>query len=255
MRLKLIACKVFSRELSYLCSMSDNIVDITWIRQGYHNTPEELQQFLQKEIDAIEAGDDIYTNRMNSQGMEGGIAADFDAILLGYGLCSNAVTGVKAKKHRIVIPKAHDCVTMFLGSKEKYAEFFEKLPGCYWFTAGWIENSDMPGEDRDRRLSEYFVEEGYDEDTIEYLLEELGGLRNYHNIAYVPMPFRDKEADREMAKKAAEYYGWDYHEVSGSMSLMEKFIAGDWDESEFLVLEPGESAAQSYDQNVIKAVL
>jgi len=252
LRLKLIACKALFRELSYLCALSDNAVDITWIRQGCHDYPDELRELLQKEIDAVEAGSDNHTNRMNRLGEASGIADDFDAILIGYGLCSNAVTGLHASTHRLVIPKAHDCITLYLGSKERYAEYFENLPGCFWYTASWIDNSDLPGQERTERTARYFEEQGYDEEMIEYLLTEIGGLNNYHHAAYIRMPYLDRPKYREITQKAADYFKWDYHEIEGTTQLFERFIAGDWDEEDFLVLEPGETAVQSYDSAVIK---
>ncbi len=253
MRLKLIACKILFREISMLCSTTENIVDITWIRQGKHNYPEQLHDLLQEEIDLIESGEDNHTNKMNDTSeMDDGIADDFDAILLGYGLCSNAVCGLHAKSHRLVIPKAHDCITLFMGSKETYAKYFNEIPGCYWYTADWIENADMPGEEREKRMIKVYEEKGYDEDTIEYLLGVMDGLDNYHNAAYIKMPFLDKEKYREATKKAAEFFGWQYHEIEGSLSLFERFIEGDWNEEDFLVLEPGETAVQTYDQDIIR---
>ena len=53
MRLKIIACKALFRELSYLAALSENAVDITWMRQGFHSTPDKLRVLLQKEIDEI----------------------------------------------------------------------------------------------------------------------------------------------------------------------------------------------------------
>ena len=253
MRFKLIACKALTRELSYFCAMSDHVVDITWIRQGCHNTPELLQKTLQQEIDAIEAGTDLHTNKVSDSGEGDGIAEDFDAILLGYGLCSNAVTGLRCKSHRLVIPRAHDCVTLFLGSKEAYAEWFKRLPGCYWFTAGWIDNADMPGRERTELMTRFYRDQGYDEETVEYLLEELGGLRNYHNIAYIPLGFFDREKYHRTARDAADFYGWDYHEIPGNTRLLEQMVSGSWDERNFLVLEPGQTAVQSYDESIICA--
>lgn len=253
MRIKLIACKSLFRELSYLSALSDNAVDITWIRQGFHDTPERLRELLQEEIDSVEAGTDLHTNHMNAAGTQSGIADDFDAIVLGYGLCSNAIIGLKAASHRLVIPRAHDCVTLFLGSKEKYADCFEKLPGCFWYSAGWMENTDMPSEVRDRRIRNYFQSEDYDEETIAYLMEEMGGLKNYSHLAYIPMPFIDKEKYRRQCMDTAQYYGWDYHEIPGDLTLLEALIRGDWDSERFLILEPGQTAAQSYDSRILCA--
>ena len=255
MRLKLIACKAIYRELAYVTAFSENIVDVTWVRQGLHERPEQLRDALQKEIDAVESGTDSHTNRICSRGEGSGVADDFDAILLGYGLCSNATTGICAHKHRLVIPKAHDCITFFLGSKELYASYFQSIPGCYWFTASWIENTNMPGENSWKRMTQMFKEKGYDDETIEYLLTESGGLNNYSNIGYIRMPFLDRPSYRQISMDAAKFFGWNFHEIEGKLDLMERFIAGDWDEKDFLVLEPGETAAQSYDEDVIKKVV
>ena len=251
MRLKVIACKSIFRELSYLAATSENAVDITWMRQGYHNTPDELRKLLQKEIDDFEEGRDVHSLDVN-EGKEDP-SRRFDAILLGYGLCSNAVTGLKAARHRLVIPRAHDCITFFLGSKERYADCFREIPGCYWYTASWIENAGWPGRDSHERAAEKYRELGYDEETVEYLVEELDGLKNYHNAAYISMPFVDNEKYSGITKDAAEYFGWDYRELEGDTCLLRKFIAGEWDDKDFLVLEPGETASQSYDDLVIKA--
>ena len=54
MRIHIIACRIFARELSYYASKCDNQIDITWLGRGLHNTPEKLRERI---IDTI---DDIY---------------------------------------------------------------------------------------------------------------------------------------------------------------------------------------------------
>ena len=251
MRLKLIACKALFRELSYVSALTDNMIDITWMRQGYHTEPELLHKLLQEEIDAIEEGTDPHSYRIRARKGEED-PKDFDAILLGYGLCSNAVAGIRARKHRLVIPRAHDCITLFLGSKERYASCFKEIPGCYWYTASWIENGGVPGKERYERMKERYEEMGYDEETVEYLIEALDGLKNYHNAAFVRMPFGDNDRYSAQTKESAEYLGWDYHELTGDLNLLERFVAGDWNEEDFLILKPGETAVQSVDEKVIR---
>ena len=244
-RLKLIACKALFRELSYIAARAQNAVDVTWMRQGYHNHPEQLRAWLQQEIDAVESGEDPHTLALD------GDDGDFDAILLGYGLCSNATTGLRARRHRLVIPRAHDCVTLFLGARQRYDALFHALPGCFWYTASWIENAGMPGQAAHERQAARYREMGYDEDDIEYLLAELGGLNNYRHAAYISMPFLDNARYGAITRAAAAFYGWAYHEIEGRLDLLERLIAGNWNERDFLVLEPGETAVQVVDERII----
>lgn len=257
MRIKLIACKSMSRELSYLSSLSENNIDITFIRQGYHNAPEVLRAILQAEIDSVESGKDSHTNELGGNGevISPYAKEDFDAILLGYGLCSNGIVGLQSKKHPLVIPRGHDCITFFLGSKERYLEYFSTLPGCFWYTASWIENAEMPCENSQQRQIEYYREKGYDEEDMEYFLEEMNGwTRHYENAAYIKMPFWDKPAFQDVTKEAADFFHWNYTLLDGDMSLLKKFLDGEWDPKEFLVVPPGWKVAASNDSRIITCV-
>ena len=41
----------------------------------------------------------------------------YEAVLLGYGLCSNGLVGLTARSIPLVVPRAHDCITLFLGEQ------------------------------------------------------------------------------------------------------------------------------------------
>jgi hypothetical protein len=62
-----------------------------------------------------------------------------DAILVGYGLCGNIIKGLKAQHTPLVLPRAHDCITFFLGSKDRYQRMSETRVGTYYYTSGWLE--------------------------------------------------------------------------------------------------------------------
>ena len=130
MRFKLIACKSLSRELSYLSALSQHNIDITFLRQGYHEAPSVLTEHLQAEIDAVESGSDPHTNQYTSHTDSSSPQKlpDFDAILLGYGMCSNGIVGLHSRSHTLVVPRAHDCMTLLLGSRERYLQYFKELP-------------------------------------------------------------------------------------------------------------------------------
>lgn len=244
MRLKIIACKVLTRELGLISSDCKNYLDITWLRQGYHDEPDRLRAILQECIDKIDAGCDPYSCDEK--------VGEFDAIVLGYGLCSNGTSGVTSKRFPIVIPRAHDCITLFLGSKERYRELFDAAGGgVFWYTPGWIENSLVPSESTYvKKLAEYT--EKYGEDNAEYLMElEEKWMKEYNAVAYVQMPGVAYPDYRGYSLKCAEYLGWAHQEYSGDDSLLRALVAGDWDPEHFLIIPPSKSCGQSYDDSII----
>jgi len=256
MRLKLIACKSIARELSYLCAKSQNNIDITFLRQGNHNNPDLLRKVLQDEINSIETGNDYHTNEVinvNPSPYNG----DFDAVLIGYGLCSNGIMDISSEKYKLIIPKAHDCITFLLGSKEKYTDYFNNMPGAYWYSMSWIESGFAPSgnlveTERENEIR-YYKEKGYDDEDIEYMLE-IGSswIKNYKTAAYIQMPFFDKEEYRDYTKKAAESFKWEYKSIDGDMTLMEDFVNGNWDNERFLIVPPKNKIVPSYDDEIIK---
>ena len=60
----------------------------------------------------------------------------YDAILIGYALCSNGVVGLTSRRIPLVIPRGHDCITLLLGSKELYRDYFDSHRGIYWYSSG-----------------------------------------------------------------------------------------------------------------------
>lgn len=245
MRLKIIACKVFYREISLLTANSKNIIDVTYIRQGLHDNPKKLKDILQGEITKIDKGADIYSHFSE-------IHSDFDAILLAYGLCSNSTAGIQSKKYPIVIPRAHDCITLLLGSKEKYKELFDaNHGGIYWYSCGWIENSSMPGKKRLDTFYEKYLKK-YGEKKAKYLLEaEKSWHAGYNMAAFINWKGIISEEYEKYAKECAEYLNWRYEVFEGDDSLMKRFIDGDWNKEDFLIVPPGHELVQSLNDDVI----
>lgn len=143
MRIHIIACRVLTRELSYLISQSPHTVDITWLPQGLHDTPEKLRALI---ADAI---DGLYRQR------EQRMLKHFpDVIVLGYGLCSNGVVGLESRDIPLVIPRTDDCIALFLGSQERYLRLFEEYNGTYWLNNGWIETAYIPSLEMKEEMRE-----------------------------------------------------------------------------------------------------
>ena len=165
MRLIILTCEVMYREISYCVARSKNIVDVRFLQKGLHDIgQEEMSKTLQAEINQVPKD-------------------KFEAILLGYALCGNGIKGLTTEETTLVVPRAHDCITLLLGSKEKYSNYMAQHPGTYFRSTGWIKR-DMPeiGEDGKpksimtqlgfgRTFEEYVKK--YGEDNARYIMETL----------------------------------------------------------------------------------
>jgi hypothetical protein len=244
MRLYAIACDVLARPV-YLCAArSPHVVDLHMFERGLHDEPKTLRERLQEAIDDA--------------------PANADAIVLGYGLCGGATAGIVARDKPVVVPRAHDCITLFLGARERYAEEHAKV-ATYWYVADQLERNDgyrasvgglAIGSDTDAQIEETRAEyvAKYGEDNADYLMEILGGWRShYGRAAFVSMGVADETAAETDARDEAERRGWAFEHVEGSLVLLRQLIDGDWGE-DMLVLQPGEQLVMSWDDGVVKAV-
>lgn len=237
-----IACAVFAREIYCCCATSKNIIDVILLDQGLHDIGEAgMVAELQKTIDAVET-------------------EKYDSILLGYGLCNNGIRGLQAPIP-LVIPKAHDCITLLMGSKEKYREYFDANPGTYFKSTGWIEqvthhlsNPDSTTSQMGMLQYEEYVKL-YGEDNAKYLMETLeeGSLKHYTKLTYIDTGVGDFSEYKKAMKEDAAERGWEYEEYLGNMDLIEKMFEGYWDDNDFIVLKPGEKVKPTYDDEIIGA--
>jgi hypothetical protein len=243
LKLKVIACDVMNREISYISSQSCCLVDTTFLHQGLHDTPQQLRIQLQQEIDKANQG--FPYNYYNT-------APDYDYIIIGYGLCSNGITGVFSKEIPLIVPRGHDCSTFLLGSKEKYEACFKNNPGTYWFSSGWIERGWQPSELKYKVLFKEYIRK-YGEDNAEFLMEmEQSWIKNYRNAAFIGwncLPNFDYY--RKFTKESAKYLGWNYLEFQGEPELLKNILNGVFNQSEVLVVPPGKQIIPSFGPDII----
>jgi len=227
----IIACKVLWREISYLASLSPFYYDVVFLNQGLHDEPKKLQQQLQNKINELETA--------------------YSVILIGYGLCSNGIVGITSESATLVFMRGHDCMTFFLGSKERYRDYFDRFPGTYWYNTGWIDTSNIPNKEFYEKKYEEYVEK-YDEDTAQYLIDtEKQWLLKYNTISYISQGIIDEKEYVRLSENAAKYLNWEYQKLDGSLNLMKDWIQGNWQSDRFLVLEPGQAVAASFEEQTI----
>ena len=237
MRIHIIACRILTRELNWLAAQSEHQVDITWVGRGLHNTPEALRRRLYDEVENLYA-----------QLESGELEYKPDYIVLGYGLCSNGVVGVRCRDIPIVVPRTDDCIALFMGSQERYFKEFSESGGAFWLNSGWLERSLNLFDTEDlqrRRWLEYA--EKFGEENADYLLEvESSWMSNYSTLGYIHSAVHDAPADLERAQQEAQARGWKLREVNDDLRLLRMMVDGTWNEEEFLILKPGERIAPDY---------
>ncbi len=229
-----IACHVLWRELCFYAAQSRHVFTFRFLEQGLHNTPEELRASLQRVVDEEDG--------------------EHEAILLGYGLCSNGMVGIRARTTPLVCARAHDCVTFLLGSKERYRKYFDTHPGTYWYSPGWIEDSPMPGKERYESTLQHYIDL-YGEDSAKYLMEATETwMANYGLATYVDLGVGDSERYRAYTRHCAEWLGWECDFQEGDPTLLKNLLEGAWDAEDFLVVSPGQRIEPSFDERIVKVV-
>jgi hypothetical protein len=249
MFLKVIACEIAVRELQYAAAHSKNLIDLEFLTQGHHDTPASGREEIQLRIDAVPA-------------------AKYDAILLGYALCSKILIGLKPSHTRLVIPRAHDCITLFLGSKERYQQLHAERPGTYYYTSGWLEcttrrgnkgstwgGASLPANSSlDLQATYQQWVKKFGEDQAKYLVEEMSRwMETYSHGCLIDFDFLKQLDLPGKVQRICADKGWSYDQVPGDLSLFQRMLDGQWTECDFLTVQPGQKVVASFDEKVIAA--
>ena len=240
MRLKVIGCDVLARALYLYAAQSPHTIDMELYRYGLHQHPNDLRARLQEAVD-----------RTAGQG--------YSAVLLGYALCGKSTHDLTARDTQLVIPRAHDCITLFLGGRKRYQQQFEQFPGTYWYVQDYIERDDGSGAslaigaqtwaDAEALFDSYV--EKYWRDNAEYLMEMMGAWQSHYSRAgLIDLGVGDTHTVEARAQGDAARRGWTYERVPGDLGLIRRLLYCEWD-ADFLVVPPGQTITMTMDENIL----
>lgn len=243
MYFKVIACDVFTREICHAVVSSPHTVDLEFTEKGSHDNSEVLNDLIQKKIVAADIS-----------------GKEYDAVLLGYGLCGNSTRGLSSERSKLIIPRAHDCCTIFLGSKKSFKEHFAENPSRQFTSAGYMERGDgylrTSTFSREMGIDKSYEEyaELYGEENARYIMETIdpsvkAGTED--SIIYIDIPETAHLDFMHRCRKETEREGKEFIRISGNIRLLKDMIHGNWNADDFLVLEPGECIVPVYDWDEI----
>ncbi len=242
MRLHIVACEIFFREVCHLVAQSQTLCNLTFLPKGLHDLgADKMLARVQAAVDAVDA-------------------ASCEAIALAYGICNNGLVGLRARQVPLVLPRAHDCITMFLGSRARYRECFDANPGTYYRTSGWLERAGADGvndETIQQKLGLFMgyaeLVEKYGEENARYVQEVMGtGTQHYDRLGFIEMGIPNEDRFRAQATEEAAGKGWTFACIPGSLDLLRRLVDGAWDD-DFITVPPGSAIAACYDDRVVKS--
>jgi hypothetical protein len=217
-----IACQVFQSMLEQLLP-PDLASQISFMDYGLHRVPAKMTGTLQEVIDSL---------------------PEPSLVVLGYGLCGNGLRGIKARQHTLLIPRSDDCIAVLLGSYKAYMREFQKEPGTYYLTKGWLESGSNPLKEYEEYVPKYGPEEAM------WLMDQQ--YQHYKRLVLVAHNQADLEKYRPQAQEVARFcerWGMKYEEILGSDIFVRRLIEVAADlartDGDFVVVPPGDEIKQN----------
>ena len=243
---KIIACGVFEPEIRELTRGREDEFEIELLDAGLHARPRELKSRLQ---DAVDATDPALC----------GLIAIF------YGMCGRGTIGVISRDVPLALPRAHDCIAMFLGGADRYWKEFRACPGTFYMTPGWFEKKTHPDSHHiaalrrkwspcdDPHFSQWA--ETYGEDNAAMIAEFFHSWRrNYSRMALINNGLGEVERYRRYVRMLSEASGWTFEELNGDLGFLRALAHGPRDEERFLTVPPHHMVIATNDSRVFTAV-
>lgn len=238
-----LTCSALARSVYAAAATAAPAISVRLFDQGLHNAPKNLRARLQAAIDAVEPG-------------------ECDAILLAYGVCGTATLGLTARHTPLVVARAHDCITLYLGSMARYQAEFDAEPGTYWYSRDYLERNPSSSAvalgaasiEVSEALYEEYVRK-YGKDNADYLMDVMGEWgKHYRRAVFIDTGEQGGEPYQRLAQEQAAQRGWMFERKMGDSRLITMLLNGEWHDAEFLVVPPLHRIAQSSETGLIQAI-
>ncbi len=204
----LLACEVMREEILRIPPGEE--VQLAFLPMGLHARPMRLRSAI---AEALER------------------PRNFDQIVLGFGLCGNALDGLVSPHAPLIVPRVHDCIPLLAGHPPAY-DGTALEQGIFYLSGGWMEGERTLLSEH-RRTARRFGEEK----ALRVFHSMLSGYRGFVFIRTdhprVEELERDAEALAALAQLPPEF-------VQGRRERLERLVHGPWDGPEFLQIPAGE---------------
>jgi Protein of unknown function (DUF1638) len=219
MRLKLITCDLFEREVQAAAARSSNRIEVEFLRKVSHQTTEtEMVRSLQLRV-----------NRARR--------TLYHAVLVVTGSCEHGLSGLQARTIPLVLPRAKDCISLLL---ERTAPSALPAASGTWAQArgAWTGGSAARESMRPRLTH----------GAMPFKTPARRARRTWTADSLT-----ESWKWREHLSRRGTGATWKSRPARQRLSLLEMLVEGYWNYDEFLVIPPGWQVRVNHDQGTIAA--
>lgn len=159
---------------------------------------------------------------------------DFEQIVLGFGLCGNALDGLSSPRAPLVVPRVHDCIPLLAGHPATYEGAALEL-GIFYLSGGWLEGERTLASEH-RRTARRFGEER----ALRVFRTMLSG---YNGFVFIQTDHPRLEERQRDAHALADLAELPLDVLKGRRERLERLVNGPWDSLEFLHFPAGQPIA------------
>ena len=160
--------------------------------------------------------------------------AGADLIMLGYGLCGNGAVGWYTEKAVLAMPRFDDCVNMMLCTGKRDRRNYLKA-GHMYLTGGWSKDEGALLDMFESYLAKYGKRKA---DKLMKMM-----LDSYTSVTVIDTGCYEMEPVIAYADECAERFCLERRIVPGGNEVMQKLIAGCWDD-DIIIKDPGSPVAE-----------
>ncbi|QXE91398.1 DUF1638 domain-containing protein [Geomonas subterranea] len=211
---RIIACEVMKEELLAVPLLRE--VEFEFVSMGLHRWPDKLHEELRRLL----AGTD-----------------GLRRVVLAFGLCGGAVSGLAAPSAELHIPLAHDCIPLLLGSGYSHQSLLQEEKGTFFLSGGWLEGERTV-------FSEYRrVRDKYGEVKARRVMATM--FDAYRRLVFIRTGHPREEQHAATGRELASLLGLQYREVGGRAAWLHRIVNGPWDDEAFVTVAPGEPLTEA----------
>ncbi len=210
----IVACGILKDDLESIRQLAWPVL---YLEQGLHLTPRKLHQRIQEAI----------LCQANDRG----------PVLLLYGFCGGGLAGLKAGKAGLIIPRFHDCMPFFFGSRSRYEKIFKSNPKTFFLPSSWVAARLDP-----LSIVELYYTPRVGRETAEWCMSQ--ELKHYQRFLFIDSGASDTTSLFQRACENAIFFGKECDRFAGTRDGLTSALLGPRTNEDYIILGHGEEVVQ-----------